>query len=143
MKNFQKLVLSKAKCIGCRACASRCPAAMIALTDEDGVRTIRFPVTCSEDCTRCAEVCSENAIVLQAVSKPVEAFFSVEFPLVNCADCGKPFTTIPMIEKVRISLTAGLKPVSPFWLDSCFDCRQVTTAVGQVGKKKAVASIYS
>ena len=77
MKTIQKLVVSKDKCIGCRACASKCPAAMISLTDDDGVRTIRFPVTCSEDCTRCAQVCSETAIILESVLEPVEEFFTL------------------------------------------------------------------
>ena len=139
MPNIQKLVIHEDKCIGCRACASTCPAAMITLTDSDEVRTIRFPITCSEDCTRCAEVCSEDAIMLETASGAVEGFSSVEFPLVSCAECAQPYATAPMIEKVRMSTSASLEPVSPFWIESCPNCRQANAAVQQVGKKKAVA----
>ena len=139
MGYIQKLVIHTDKCIGCRACTSSCPPAMITLSDSDETRTIRFPVTCTEDCTRCAKVCSEDAITLEAAAEPVEGFSSVEFPLVNCEECDKPFASAPMIEKVRRSTSASLDPVSPYWIDSCPNCRQAGTAVQQVGKKKAVA----
>ena len=139
MGNIQKLVIHEDKCIGCRACTSTCPAKMITLTDSEEARRIRFPVTCAENCTRCAEVCSEDAITLEAASEAVEGYSVVEFLLVVCAECSKPYATAPMLEKVRMSTSTSLKPVSPLWIDSCINCRQAAVAVQQVGKKKAVA----
>ena len=138
MKTIQKLVVSEGKCIGCRACTSMCPAGMITLADENEVRTIRFPITCAEDCERCAEVCSESAIKLQPASESSEEIFALEFSLIASDGCWTPFATEPMIDKVRSSLSTALHPVEPFWTNSCICCRKKHTAAQEVGKKKAV-----
>ena len=138
MKTIQQLVVSKDKCIGCKACTSMCPAAMITLSDENEVRTIRFPITCAEDCERCAKVCSESAIKLKPAAESSEEIFTLDFSLIACEECGAPYSTEPMIEKVRLSLLTALEPVQPFWMNSCTCCRQKNTAVQEVGKKKGV-----
>ena len=138
MKTIQQLVVSKDKCIGCRACTSMCPATMITLSDKNEVRTIKFPITCAEDCERCAKFCSESAIELRPVPESSEDILTLEFSLIACTECGAPHSTEPMIDKVRSSLLEALQPVDPYWMHSCIFCRQKKTAVQEVGKKKAV-----
>ncbi len=134
MSAIRKLSVDVDKCIGCRACATVCPAGLITLVDDGAVRTLRLAVTCAEDCTRCADACPETAITLSPVAEAAEGFLSATFPLARCAGCGTPFATERMVARLRASLATPLAPEGLAWVDTCLPCRRAGEA-GHVAKE--------
>jgi ferredoxin len=124
MSVLRELKLDQDKCIGCQACSHVCPAGLIRFSDNQTERTIQFAQTCAEDCHRCAEVCSEEAISLPTVSKAVEGFFTAGFPLMLCAGCGSAFATQKMVKKLHASIPDLLVPQNRDWISICLSCRQ-------------------
>ena len=137
MNTIRKLEVSEDKCIGCQACTNTCPKGYITFKDNEMSRTVRFIATCAEECTRCADVCSEAAIALIPIEKAQEGYFSFEFNMTQCT-CGKPFVPQHMVEKLHSSLDKELHPIRPWWLHMCMQCRQKATATQLLKGKEVI-----
>ena len=124
MSAIRKLMVDPDKCVGCQACTNVCPAALIRFSDDDSDRVFTFAETCSEDCTRCADACSETAINLAPAKKASQKFFTAKFPLAYCADCETPYATEKMVAKLSVSIPTLLVPEGMDWLKTCLTCRQ-------------------
>jgi ferredoxin len=128
MSALRKLVVDLNMCIGCQACTNICPAALIRFSDDGADRIFKFAETCSEDCTRCADACSETAITLSPATRASKKFFTVAFPLARCTNCDTPYTTEKMANKLKSSIPTLLVPEGIDWINTCLDCRQKTEA---------------
>ena len=124
MSAIRKLNVDSDRCIGCQACTSACPADLIHFIDDDSDRVFTFAETCSEDCTRCVDACSETAVKLNSAKKASKKFFTAKFPLAHCADCETPYATEKMVAKLSASIPALLVPEGMDWLKRCPSCRQ-------------------
>ena len=124
MTAIRKLNVDTDRCIGCQACTNVCPADLIRFSEDESDRVFTFAETCSEDCTRCADACSETAIKLAPVTKASKKFFTAKFPLAHCANCETPYATEMMVAKLRFSIPALLVPEGVDWLKTCLSCRQ-------------------
>jgi len=122
----RQLLVDRGKCIGCLACSSVCPAGLIALTDVDRQRTIRFAAACAEDCDLCVPACPTEAIALHPATGAVEPTV-VTFDLGVCPRCQETTTPRPVVDRVRAAVMAGIgAPESDLaWLDLCPACRRV------------------
>ena len=128
--NRNQLIVDLDKCIGCWACTHVCPAELITFADNDRQRTLRFARTCSEDCTRCAEVCPEEAITLTPASEraPEGEYLAAAFDLLSCQQCGAPFTTERIIDKLLAVVPQEFQEDAEelSWVRLCPDCRKLT-----------------
>ena len=138
MRAVRRIAVDTKKCIGCQACTHICPANLIGFNDRDGERTLQFAITCEEDCARCADACSENAIILGTVDTAIDNFFTVQFPLQACSDCGAFYATEKMVNKLSVSLPSLLIPDDGPWLSTCLECRRSNEA-----KQVAVRGLMS
>ena len=140
MSTVQKIHLDINKCIGCPACTHVCPAKLISFTDEKAERVLQFATTCAEDCTRCADACSEAAITLLPADKEIEDTFSVTFPLARCTDCGGPCATEKMMVKLNATISSLLVTEDQDWLGICPACRQICEAKNVAGRGLMIRS---
>ncbi len=130
MSAIRKLNFDNKKCIGCQACMNACPEAYITFADHESTRAFQFAETCAEDCNRCEEACSENAISLAPAAEASEGFQKAEFPLLQCTGCGVFHATEKMVDKTRTSLAAILGEEACSWTAMCPACRQASEAFG-------------
>ena len=112
MSAVQKLDIDMEKCIGCQACTNVCPAKRITFTDKKAERVLQFAMTCGEECTKCADACSEAAITLLPADQAIEDTFSARFPLARCTDCGSPGATEKMMAKLNAAIPSDKKLLS-------------------------------
>lgn len=127
LRKGKRLVINLDKCIGCEACANVCSPGFITIGDEGLRRTLRFPIVCREDCTRCADACSERAITFAAPSVlPTRKYSTATFDLAPCEGCGNPFTTQRIVDKLMVAVAkeTGATPEGLTWLRMCPLCRQ-------------------
>jgi len=127
--NPNQLIVDLNKCIGCWACTHACPAELITFADNDRQRVLRFARTCSEDCTRCAEVCPEAAITLTPTEAALEGeYLTAAFDLLPCQQCGAPFTTGRIVDKLLAVVPQEFQADAADlpWIRLCPDCRQLT-----------------
>lgn len=126
-QNGRPLRVNAGRCIGCRACASVCPAGLIMLSDTDHQRTVRFAATCAEDCERCAIACPTGAISLGEPAPGVQVGETrLEFKLQACICCGRPVATVEMLSRLRSVIPTAIQTdmENRAWLDLCPSCRQ-------------------
>lgn len=126
-QNGRPLRVNARQCIGCRACASVCPAGLITLSDTDHQRTVWFAATCAEDCERCAMACPTGAISLGEPAPGVSAEGTrLEFKLQPCRACGRPVATVEMLARLRSVIPTAVQfdRERNAWLDLCPSCRQ-------------------
>jgi hydrogenase-4 component H len=128
--NPNQLIVDLDKCIGCWACTHVCPADLITFADNGGQRTLRFARICSEDCTRCAEVCPEEAITLTPATEraPEGEHLTATFDLLRCQQCGAPFTTERIVDKLLAVIPQEFQADAAelSWVRLCPNCRQLT-----------------
>ncbi len=124
----RKIEVDTHACIGCQACTHVCPANLISFRDDEQERAVNFPQMCAEDCTRCADACSEKAITLVTTEHVVDGLFAVKFPLKRCAHCGASYATEPMVKKLTVSIPALLITGEQDWLTMCLECRRAAEA---------------
>lgn len=127
--NPNQLIVDLNKCLGCWACTHVCPAHLIAFADQGQQRTLRFARTCSEDCTRCAEVCPEEAITLALTeAAPEDEYLTATFELLRCQQCSTPFTTERIIDKLLAVIPGEFQADAAelSWVRLCPHCRQLS-----------------
>jgi len=134
MSALQKLEIDGQRCIGCQACTHVCPAGLISFFDKDGRRTLQFAKTCSEECVRCADACSETAIRLEPTDRIRQEHQSIQFTLRRCAACGAAYGTDKMVDKLRTSVPGLLIPPDQDWMALCLECRR-TVEAGQIARR--------
>lgn len=125
--NERQLLVSVKRCIGCRACATVCPKALVTLSDTDHRRTVWFAAVCREDCTRCVEACPTEAISLPTITGAVSGEGTrLDFELRACAACGAPVATPEMLEWLRAAIPPEVQTdvEGTQWLELCPRCRQ-------------------
>ncbi len=127
---MRAIEVSREKCIGCRACSSVCSPLHITLTDDGNRRVISFPPSCEEDCDLCLRACPTGAIAFGEIAG---APLSLEFELIPCVRCGRPFATKEEMAFVlpRVSRVLGGEPD---WKGLCPECRVEESALGLKGK---------
>ncbi|HEX5612159.1 MAG TPA: 4Fe-4S binding protein [Burkholderiales bacterium] len=127
---FGSLAVNKQTCTLCKSCIGACPTG--ALLDAAETPTLRFIERNCIQCGLCAKTCPEQAIRLvprlllgSQAKDPVTLNEAEPFP---CVNCGKPFGTRQMIER----MTGKLGAHSMFAangairrLQMCGDCRVV------------------
>ncbi len=126
---INQLLVDLDKCVGCWACTHACPAHLITFVDQDRQRTLRFARTCSEDCTRCAAVCPEEAITLAPIeAAPEGEYLMATFDLLCCQRCGAPFTTGRIVDKLLTVIPREFQADAAelSWVRLCPDCRKLT-----------------
>jgi len=128
MEAARKIEVDTNACIGCQACTHVCPANLISFRDDDQERAVHIPQTCTEDCTRCADACSEKAITLVTTEQVVDGLFTVKIPLQRCVHCGASYATEPMVKKLTVSIPALLVNGEQNWLTMCLECRRAAEA---------------
>lgn len=131
--NRRQVLVSAEACIGCRACATICPAGLIVLTDTGHTRAVRFELLCAEDCVLCAGACPVQAIALEpVVGRPPASATELGFRLVSCTKCGSPVTTEEMLAHLRAVIPSELQvdAEGQTWLGLCSACRQRLEAGG-------------
>lgn len=120
----KKIQVSVDRCIGCLACMQACQKGLITIARGDGKLILSFASSCHEvACSRCAEVCSENALSLECgKGKPA----TLTFALAPCMRCGNPFIPEEMLEKLSSTLGSlyGTGPEELNWLHRCPACRR-------------------
>ncbi|MDH7487080.1 MAG: 4Fe-4S dicluster domain-containing protein [Anaerolineae bacterium] len=129
--NERQLLVSAERCIGCRACATVCPAGLITLSDTDRRRTVWFAAVCREECTRCVEACPTEAINLPTVTGAVRGEGTrLDFELRACAGCGAPVATVEMLAWLRAVIPPEVQTDAEGtqWLELCPQCRQEVEA---------------
>ena len=128
--NERQLQVSAEQCIGCRACATVCPAELITLADDDHRRTVRFAAVCAEECDRCEEACPTQAIHLAPAVAPVGEGTTLSFILQACSGCGAPLGPVEMLAYLRTAIPAQVQADAEGqdWLEMCPTCRQQVEA---------------
>lgn len=122
----RQLQVSTERCIGCQACATVCPAGLIALTDSDHRRTVRFVAVCTEECDRCANACPTQAIRLVEAVAPENEGTVLDFALAVCEGCGAPLGPVEMLAHLRASIPDQVQTDAEghVWQTLCPACRQ-------------------
>jgi len=128
--NRRQLLVNAERCIGCRACATVCPAGLITLSDTDYRRTVWFAAGCDEDCVRCVEVCPTQAVALQPARVLPASGTEIYFELQACSKCGAPVATTEMLARLRTVIPAQMQTDAEgqSWLQLCPRCRQEVEA---------------
>jgi ferredoxin len=119
------------RCIGCRACATTCPAGLIALRDTQRRRSLSFAAACAEDCDLCFKACPTEAIRLEPVTGIVpDKGTELGFDLHSCTGCGAPVATVEMLVWLRAAIPAQTQTDAEgqAWLELCPSCRQQVEA---------------
>jgi len=115
-------------CMGCMACANACPEGVITLTDVGAKRVLRFRHNCENlECGRCAEACPEGIIALGGTAEKIgERASVIFFDLARCEQCGTPFTSRRILDRLLSELFPLLKskPEELSWLRLCPECRR-------------------
>jgi ferredoxin len=126
-ENGRQLHASAERCIGCRACATVCPARLIRVNDSEHARTVQFAAACGEDCDLCANACPTEAIDLHPLAGPVPGNGTeLRFDLQPCRGCGVPGATAEMLAwlRAKIPQEVQIDAGGEEWLDLCPACRQ-------------------
>ncbi len=126
---FGALKVERAACTLCMGCVAVCPAS--ALSDGEGVPQLRFIEANCVQCGLCVRACPEDAITL-IPRYTYDAGESLRSQVLNeeepflCIECGKPFATQTMMQRMQEKLKdhwmyqdqAALRRLS-----MCEDCR--------------------
>lgn len=125
---MRAIEVNREKCIGCRACSTVCSPLLITLTDDGNRRVIAFPPSCEEDCDRCLRACPTGAI---AFGERPGVSVTLEFELIPCVRCGKPFATKEELDYILPAISRILGG-EPGWKNLCPECRGRESALGLV-----------
>jgi ferredoxin len=126
---FGDIRVDREACTLCMACVSVCPAA--ALADGGDAPRLNFIEDNCVQCGLCATACPEAAIALMPCFtyewevRRVQRTLNEEQPF-NCVNCGKPFATRKMMDRMAAKLQSHWmfqKPEAMRRLQMCEDCR--------------------
>ncbi len=106
------MVIDTEKCILCEACLLVCEDnAIIFEKQAEGVKIIINRSLCPEECSKCIDICPEDAISKKDDDKDAKAEYFIKYH--PCDSCGKP----------TIKYNINHKSL-------CKDCRRVISAKG-------------
>jgi ferredoxin len=126
MNQTRQLRVIADRCLGCRACATVCPAGLITRTDTDHRREVRFATLCAEECDRCVAACPTQAIDLAAATGLTNRETVLEFAMVACEGCDAPLAPAEMLAHLRAAVPVQVQTDAggQRWLRLCPACRQ-------------------
>lgn len=128
---FGEIVVDGEKCTLCMACAGVCPAAAVR-AGNDAPRLSFVELNCLQ-CGLCEKACPEDAIRLRPrmlFSSDARQWLRVlnEDRVIKCLQCGKPFASARIIERIEEKLKAHWmfrSDAERRRLRLCEDCRVV------------------
>lgn len=99
-----RLEVDANKCIGCGSCVRTCPSRLIKIENTEDERTVMFTAGRCIYCGRCAQSCPEKAIHIThefelATDNKKDIEIIIKIKMVQCTVCGKPFTSLNMLNK--------------------------------------------
>jgi hydrogenase-4 component H len=128
-----KPVLNTRKCMSCGACGNACPARLISITDEAGVRTLRFELGRCTYCGNCRDACPQEAITLSqqfelSTASTSDLEIRGEFHLQVCRRCGAPIGTLRQVGVIRerLGVVPELQIADSGFLTLCPACRRAS-----------------
>ncbi len=116
-------------CIACELCSSLCPTKAIEVHKDENSVFLSFKYRDCMGCGLCESTCPEKAVSLKRVFDVGRLLEDVPKTLlmqgfIACSNCGKPFTTINKLKKIRdIQRQSGITP-EPSTLILCPACRR-------------------
>lgn len=133
---FGKVLVDRAKCTLCFACANLCPVAAFA-AELKPVPILRFIEEKCVQCGLCGVGCPEHAITLHpcfTIDAAVrnEALVLHQDELLSCSECGTPFISRQLLASSleRIKGHPALGETGVALLRTCPACRQRNTMMG-------------
>lgn len=99
-----RLEVDPNKCIGCGNCVRTCPSRLITIENYKDERIVKFSSGRCIYCGRCAAACPEKAICITheyelATDNKKDLEIIIKIKMVKCIVCGKPFTSLNMLNK--------------------------------------------
>jgi hydrogenase-4 component H len=130
-ENFRgKPTLNTRKCMSCGACGNACPARLITITDEGGIRTLKFELARCTYCAKCRDFCPQEAITLTpqfelSTAAPDDLNIHADFHLARCRECGEVIGTERQVAVVREKLLASEMQLPDLsYLELCIQCKR-------------------
>jgi ferredoxin len=126
---FGEIVVNRKACTLCMACVAVCPAS--ALSDGVDLPQLSFHEWNCVQCGLCETACPENAITRSArfifdpVMRQQTRVLNEQQPF-HCVQCGKPFATQALMDRMKEKLKGHWMFDSPDAmrrLQMCEDCR--------------------
>jgi ferredoxin len=126
---FATVASDSARCLLCGACANQCKVkALRMLSTESDIRLFHDPLACL-NCGVCVAICPESALSLEGGMRLDRSFLAQrELSRVKglqCATCGRIFTTVKRAERVsqRLLAVRGEDNIRAELLKLCPECR--------------------
>jgi len=126
---FADISIDQERCTACELCSSSCPTKALEIHRDEKTISLTFDYKDCIGCGLCESICPEKAVSLKRVfdmgrlleDKPRTL---VTQGLVVCSSCGKPFTTINKLKKIKeIHRRSGITS-QPTTLSLCPACRR-------------------
>jgi formate hydrogenlyase subunit 6/NADH:ubiquinone oxidoreductase subunit I len=103
---------------------------LITITDEGGIRTLKFELARCTYCAKCRDFCPQEAITLTpqfelSTAAPDDLNIHADFHLARCRECGEVIGTERQVAVVREKLLASEMQLPDLsYLELCIQCKR-------------------